>query len=174
MATLELQGALAGAMATVQAKKNVIEGRGGRWTGHITMERGAALQVPLPPRYTSMSEDEIVGAITRAREVLGERLVILGHHYQREEVIRWADFRGDSFKLCKDAAARPDAEFIIFCGVHFMAESADILTAPGQTVIRPDLHAGCSMADMADIDQVEEAWASLLEACGGQRVIRIT
>jgi len=89
----------------------------------------------------------------------------LGHHYQREEVIRWADYRGDSFKLCKDAAARPEAEFIVFCGVHFMAESADILSGPHQQVILPDLHAGCSMADMADIDQVEEAWDALLAAC---------
>jgi len=101
-------------------------------------------------------------------------LVILGHHYQREEVIRWADFRGDSFKLCKDAAACPDAEYIIFCGVHFMAESADILSAPHQKVILPDLHAGCSMADMADIDQVEEAWDALTEICGDQKIIPIT
>jgi quinolinate synthase len=107
MATLELQGVLA--TAQEKATKNVVMERGGKWTGHISMERGAQLQVPLPPRYTEMSEDEIVGAITRAREVLGDRLVILGHHYQREEVIRWADFRGDSFKLCKDAAAKPEA-----------------------------------------------------------------
>jgi quinolinate synthase len=130
--------------------------------------------VPLPSKYTQMTPDEIVMGITRAREILGSRLVVLGHHYQREEVIRWADFRGDSFKLCKDAAASPEAEFIIFCGVHFMAESADILSAPHQKVILPDLHAGCSMADMADIDQVEEAWEAMQAACAGQKIIPIT
>ncbi|RYX81187.1 quinolinate synthase NadA [bacterium] len=138
------------------------------------MERGAQLQVPLPEKYTRLSPDEIIQLIGEARAKLGTRLVILGHHYQREEVIRWADFRGDSFKLCKDAAARPEAEFLIFCGVHFMAESADILSAPHQKVILPDLHAGCSMADMADIDQVEEAWEALTEACDGQKIIPIT
>ncbi|MDQ3815198.1 MAG: quinolinate synthase NadA [Armatimonadota bacterium] len=138
------------------------------------MARGAQLQASLPPRYTELSPEEIAIAIARAKERLGSKLVILGHHYQREEVIRWADFRGDSFKLCKDAAARPDAEYIVFCGVHFMAESADILSAPHQKVILPDLHAGCSMADMADIDQVEEAWDVLQEACAGQRIIPIT
>ena len=167
MATLELQGTL----KTAQEK---IVQRDGGWIGHITMQSGAQLQLPLPPKYTAMSADEIAIAIARARERLGSKLVILGHHYQREEVIRWADFRGDSFKLCKDAAARPDAEWIIFCGVHFMAESADILSAPHQKVILPDLHAGCSMADMADIDQVEEAWETLMEACAGQKIIPIT
>ena len=167
MATLELQGAL----KTAQEK---IVQRDGGWIGHITMQSGAQLQLPLPPKYIEMSADEIAIEIARAKERLGSKLVILGHHYQREEVIRWADFRGDSFKLCKDAAARPDAEWIIFCGVHFMAESADILSAPHQKVILPDLHAGCSMADMADIDQVEEAWETLMEACAGQKIIPIT
>src|SRR4028118_550529 len=142
--------------------------------GHIPMTSGAVVQGPLPERYTAMTPDEIEIGIARARERLGSRVVILGHHYQREEVIKWADFRGDSFKLCRDAAARPDAEYIIFCGVHFMAEAADILSAPHQKVILPDLHAGCSMADMADIDQVEEAWDNLLEACAGQKIIPIT
>ena len=167
MATIQLQGALNTAFGKVTQQE-------GAWTGHITMESGAQLQVPLPPKYEKMSPDELAIGIARAKEILGSRLVILGHHYQREEVIRWADFRGDSFKLCKDAAARPEAGYIIFCGVHFMAESADILSAPHQKVILPDLHAGCSMADMADIDQVEEAWDSLLEACEGQRIIPIT
>lgn len=144
------------------------------YTGHITKTVGANLQVPIPPRYVEMSENERNAAINAAREKLGSRLVILGHHYQRADVIRWADFRGDSFKLCKDASARPEAEYIIFCGVHFMAEAADILSAPHQKVILPDLHAGCSMADMADIDQVEEAWESLTEACAGQTIIPIT
>jgi len=168
MATLQLQGELNEVFNKVHRTDE------GGWTGHITMTSGAELQVPLPQRYLDMSPDEIAIHIARAKERLGSRLVVLGHHYQREEVIRWADFRGDSFKLCKDAAARPEAEFIIFCGVHFMAESADILSAPHQKVILPDLHAGCSMADMADIDQVEEAWDSLLEASAGQRIIPIT
>lgn len=167
MATLQLQGNLARTFEKVHHKE-------GAWSGPITMESGAQLQVPLPLKYTEMSPDEIAVGIARAKEILGSKLVILGHHYQREEVIRWADFRGDSFKLCKDAAARPDAEYIIFCGVHFMAESADILSAPHQKVILPDLHAGCSMADMADIDQVEEAWDNLLEVCAGQKIIPIT
>ncbi len=167
MATLQLQGELATAFRGVRSTEN-------GFTGHISMEYGAQLQVPLPEKYNQMSPDEIVERITEARAKLGTRLVILGHHYQRQEVIRWADFRGDSFKLCKDAAARPEAEFLIFCGVHFMAESADILSAPHQKVILPDLHAGCSMADMADIDQVEEAWDALTEACVGQKIIPIT
>ena len=167
MATVQLQGELGRAFKVNQP-------HAGAWSGQITMASGAELQVPLPQRYLTMSPEEIVIAIARAKERLGSRVVILGHHYQREEVIRWADFRGDSFKLCKDAAARPDAEYIIFCGVHFMAESADILSAPHQKVILPDLHAGCSMADMADIDQVEEAWDALQEVCAGQKIIPIT
>jgi quinolinate synthase len=144
------------------------------YTGHITKAAGAQLQVPIPQRYVEMSEDERRDAIRAAREKLGSRLVILGHHYQRADVIEWADLQGDSFKLCKDASARPEAEYIIFCGVHFMAEAADILSAPHQKVILPDLHAGCSMADMADIDQVEEAWEALADICPGQTIIPIT
>ena len=168
MATLELQGDLKTTFNKLHQSES------GAWVGHITEATGALLQPPLPQRYLDMSADELSIAIARAKEILGSKLVVLGHHYQREEVIRWADFRGDSFKLCKDAAASPDAEWIIFCGVHFMAESADILSAPHQKVILPDLHAGCSMADMADIDQVEEAWDSLLEVCVGQKLIPIT
>jgi len=96
-----------------------------------------------------------------AKESLGERVFILGHHYQRDEVIQFADVTGDSFKLARDAAGRPEAEFIVFCGVHFMAESADILTSDHQRVILPDMAAGCSMADMANINQVDDAWAQL-------------
>ena len=99
----------------------------------------------------------------RAKATLGARVLILGHHYQRDEVMRWADARGDSFGLSRIAADRRDAEFIVFCGVHFMAESADILTGAHQQVILPDLNAGCSMADMADIDAVEEAWEDLAD-----------
>src|SRR5690606_4135140 len=92
---------------------------------------------------------------------LGSRAFVLGHHYQRDEVIDFADVTGDSFKLAREAAARPEAEYVLFCGVHFMAESADILTSDAQQVVLPDLAAGCSMADMAEIGQVEEAWAVL-------------
>jgi quinolinate synthase len=168
MATLQLQGSLN------EVFQKVHQPESGAWAGHITMESGAQLQLPLPPKYEAMSPEELAIEIAAAKQKLGDKCVILGHHYQREEVIRWADFRGDSFKLCKDAAACPNAEYIIFCGVHFMAESADILSAPHQKVILPDLHAGCSMADMADIDQVEEAWDALQEACAGIRIIPIT
>ena len=99
-----------------------------------------------------------------AKNALGSRVFVLGHHYQRDEVIQFADVTGDSFKLAQDAAARPDAEFIVFCGVHFMAETADILTGPEQKVILPDLAAGCSMADMAGLAQVEDAWDTLADA----------
>ncbi|MBI4465867.1 MAG: quinolinate synthase NadA [Acidobacteria bacterium] len=108
-----------------------------------------------------------------AKESLGERVVILGHHYQRDEVVKFADFRGDSLKLSQQAAAQTRAQFIVFCGVHFMAESADILRQPYQQVILPDLNAGCSLADMADIGQVEDCWAAL-EAVGGLRVLPVT
>lgn len=99
-----------------------------------------------------------------AKEQLGDRVFVLGHHYQRDEVIEFADVTGDSFKLARDAAARPEAEYIVFCGVHFMAESADILTSPAQQVVLPDLAAGCSMADMATAEQVAECWDVLTEA----------
>ncbi len=102
------------------------------------------------------------------------RVFILGHHYQRDEVMAWADARGDSFGLSRTAAAKDDAEFIVFCGVHFMAESADILTAPHQQVLLPDLNAGCSMADMADIDAVEEAWDALGRVSDVERIVPIT
>ena len=99
---------------------------------------------------------------------------MLGHHYQRDEVIEFADVTGDSFKLARDAAARPEAEFIVFCGVHFMAESADILTAPEQKVVLPDLAAGCSMADMARLAQVEDAWDALTDAGIAEIVVPVT
>ena len=99
---------------------------------------------------------------------------MLGHHYQRDEVIQFADVTGDSFKLASEAAARPDAEFIVFCGVHFMAESADILTSPEQKVILPDLAAGCSMADMARLRQVEDAWTAMQEAGIADDVVPVT
>ncbi len=124
-------------------------------------EKGVECPGELPPA----SDADLVAQVRAAKEQLGDRLFILGHHYQRDEVIQFADVTGDSFKLAQQAAARPEAEFIVFCGVHFMAESADILTAEHQQVILPDLAAGCSMADMANIKQVEESWR-VIEAAG--------
>jgi quinolinate synthase len=118
---------------------------------------------PLPETYLRLSDDEMDARIAAAKHTLGERLVILGHHYQRDEVIKFADFTGDSLKLARAAASRGKAEFIVFCGVHFMAESADILCAPHQKVVLPDLAAGCSMADMAAGDQLDICWRELKE-----------
>src|SRR2546428_4774251 len=132
------------------------------------------LQSPLPERYTSAAPEELSAWIGAARARLGDRAFILGHHYQRDDVMRWADARGDSYRLSVLAQQRPEAEYIIFCGVHFMAESADVLTAPHQQVILPDLNAGCSMADMADLDEVEEAWESLAQVVDIQGVVPIT
>ena len=120
----------------------------------------------IPQYYAEMSGEELDQRISAARAALGERLVILGHHYQRDEIIKYADFRGDSFKLAQLAAARPQADYIVFCGVHFMAESADILSGPHQQVILPNPAAGCSMADMANIAEVEECWEMLLDILG--------
>lgn len=132
-------------------------------------------QEPLPQEYVSLSDEELDARILAVKEMLGKRLVILGHHYQRDEIIKHADFRGDSYKLAKNAAAAPDAEFIVFCGVHFMAESADILTPPSQKVILPNLAAGCSMADMANLFQVRNAWKQIHEIIGDtQTVVPVT
>ena len=120
-------------------------------------------QKRIPREYFKMPAEERDAKIRALREELGDRLVILGHHYQRDEVIQFADFRGDSWKLSKQAATRTDAEFILFCGVHFMAESADILSGRDQQVILPNLEAGCSMADMAKIDDVEACWDQLTD-----------
>jgi quinolinate synthase len=119
---------------------------------------------PLPETYVELSEQELDERIARAKAALGSRLVILGHHYQRDEVVKFADYRGDSLRLSQQAASRKEAEYIVFCGVHFMAESADILSADHQTVILPDLNAGCSMADMANLEQVEVCWDELKSA----------
>ncbi len=132
------------------------------------------LQAPLPDRYTLATPDELDSWIATAKAELGERLLILGHHYQRDEVIKWADARGDSFKLARFAADDDRATDIVFCGVHFMAESADVLTGDHQRVILPDLNAGCSMADMADIDQVEECWDALADVTDVDQVVPIT
>jgi quinolinate synthase len=123
-------------------------------------ERGVECPGDLP----SASDPDLVERARRARAGLGDRAFVLGHHYQRDEVIQFADVTGDSFKLAREAAARPAAEYVVFCGVHFMAESADILTADNQQVVLPDLAAGCSMADMARLIQVEDAWARLEDA----------
>jgi quinolinate synthase len=128
---------------------------------------------PLPERYLGLSDEEMDRRITAARAALGRRLVILGHHYQRDEVIKFADYTGDSYKLAGEIAKHPDAEFIVFCGVHFMAESANVLSAPHQQVILPDLAAGCSMADMAEPEQLEMCWADL-EQMGITSVVPVT
>ncbi len=132
------------------------------------------IQRQLPARYTGAAADELSEMIGRAKTALGDRLFILGHHYQRDEVMCWADAHGDSFKLAQLAKARPDAEYIVFCGVHFMAEAADILTTDTQQVVLPDLNAGCSMADMADLEEVEEAWDALAAVTDIGRVVPIT
>src|SRR5262245_25829993 len=131
------------------------------------------LQTILPDCVTRLKDTEIDDRIRTARQKLGRRLVILGHHYQRDEVIKFADVRGDSFKLAQWAANRKEAEYIVFCGVHFMAESADILSADHQTVMLPDMSAGCSMADMAALDQVETCWEDLHRVTSG-KIIPIT
>jgi quinolinate synthase len=133
-----------------------------------------AWQQPLPPIYRELTDAELRLRIESAKEHLGEKLVILGHHYQQDAVIDFADFVGDSFELSRRAAEQKGIEYVVFCGVHFMAESADILTDEKVRVILPDLGAGCSMADMANLDQTLECWAQLEEACPDQVVVPIT
>ena len=127
---------------------------------------GAPRQGELPAAYREADEDQLHERIIAAKAALGDRVVILGHFYQREEVVRHADYVGDSFQLATAAKGRTDAEAIVFCGVHFMAETADLLSQPDQAVILPNLAAGCSMADMADIDQVEDCWEQLADVLG--------
>jgi quinolinate synthase len=136
----------------------------------LNAERGVECLGDLP----AASDPELVARARAAKDALGERVFVLGHHYQRDEVIQFADVTGDSFKLARDAAGRPEAEYVVFCGVHFMAESADILTAPEQTVVLPDLAAGCSMADMARLAQVEDCWDALANAGIAESVVPIT
>jgi quinolinate synthase len=136
----------------------------------LTAERGVECPGDLP----AASDPDLVARARAAKEALGGRVFVLGHHYQRDEVIQFADVTGDSFKLARDAAGRPDAEYIVFCGVHFMAESADILTAPEQIVVLPDLAAGCSMADMARLAQVEDCWDALTDAGVAESVVPVT
>ncbi|BDZ43312.1 quinolinate synthase A [Paraoerskovia sediminicola] len=136
----------------------------------MASERGVECAGELP----APSDPDLVERARAARQALGDRAFVLGHHYQRDEVIDFADVTGDSFKLAREAAARPEAEYIVFCGVHFMAESADILTSDEQQVILPDMAAGCSMADMAEINQVEEAWDVLTDAGVADRTVPVT
>jgi quinolinate synthase len=137
------------------------EREAGNMAQHKPRHAGSERADAIPREYALMDADELDRRIAAARAKLGTRLVILGHHYQRDEVIKYADARGDSFKLAQFAAARPEADYILFCGVHFMAESADILSGAHQTVILPNPAAGCSMADMANIAEVEECWEAL-------------
>ena len=132
------------------------------------------LQSRLPETYVTASADDLARRIEAAKTALGDRVFILGHHYQRDEVMQFADARGDSFRLSVLAQEHPEADYIVFCGVHFMAESADILTGDHQHVVLPDLNAGCSMADMADLDQVEEAWEALGRVTDLEQLVPIT
>ncbi|SCL68897.1 quinolinate synthetase [Micromonospora citrea] len=133
-------------------------------------ERGVECPGDLP----APSDPDLVARAAAAKAALGDKVFVLGHHYQRDEVIQFADVTGDSFKLAREAAARPDAEYIVFCGVHFMAESADILTLNAQKVVLPDLAAGCSMADMAVLSQVETAWDVLTELGIAEQTVPVT
>ena len=134
----------------------------------------AVWQTTLPSIYKQLSDSELRIRIEAAKSALGSRLVILGHHYQQDAAIDFADFTGDSFELSRNAAQQKTAEFVVFCGVHFMAESADILTDEKVKVILPDLGAGCSMADMANIDQTLECWDQLRDVCPGQTIVPTT
>lgn len=144
----------------------------------LLLSRGADLAsergVECPGDLPAASDPGLVERARAARATLGDSVFVLGHHYQRDEVIAFADVTGDSFRLAREAAARPEAQYIIFCGVHFMAESADVLTGPDQQVLLPDLAAGCSMADMAAIDQVEECWDVLADAGVAERTVPVT
>jgi quinolinate synthase len=131
-------------------------------------------QNPLPDKYGQMSDLELRGRIRKAKERLGKKLVILGHHYQQEEIIEQADFTGDSFELARQAAGQQGIQYVVFCGVHFMAESADILTDEKVTVILPDIGAGCSMADMANLEQTVECWEQLQSVADGQPIVPVT
>jgi len=143
-------------------------------TRPLAEERAFAFwQKDIPAEYWGLAAPEIIARIAEARRKLGSRCVVLGHHYQREDIIQFADVRGDSFKLARWAAERPEAEFIVFCGVHFMAEAADILSQPHQKVVLPNLSAGCSMADMADPEDVYACWDELAEA-GISEIVPVT
>lgn len=131
-------------------------------------------QAPLPARYTQAGPEELDAMITAAKDKLGDRVKILGHFYQRDEIVKFADFIGDSFNLAQQAKAHPEAEAFVFCGVHFMAETADILSGADQAVVLPNLNAGCSMADMANLAQVEACFEQLREALPGEAIVPVT
>lgn len=133
-----------------------------------TVPPGSPIQGGLPATYAEASEAELAERIARAKARLGSRVVILGHFYQRDEIVQFADFVGDSFQLARAAKERSDAQAIVFCGVHFMAETADILSGKDQKVILPNLAAGCSMADMANVPDVQSCWAELTEVFDGE------
>ncbi|MCH8065989.1 MAG: quinolinate synthase NadA [Chloroflexi bacterium] len=141
----------------------------------LTEERSFGFwQQDIPEPYAALEPQEIIERIRVARQRLGARCIVLGHHYQREDIIQFADFKGDSFKLARWAAEHTEAEFIVFCGVHFMAEAADILSAPHQQVVLPNMAAGCSMADMADPEDVYACWEELEEAGIAQETTPVT
>jgi quinolinate synthase len=164
------------------AEKNVIPTLGGIGceadaieTTPLSSERSFAYwQQDIPREYWDLDAKTLTARIAEARRKLGERLIVLGHHYQREDIIAFADLRGDSFKLAQFAAEHPESEYIVFCGVHFMAEAADILSAPHQKVMLPNMAAGCSMADMADPDDVYSAWTEMEELGIAQDTLPIT
>lgn len=143
---------------------DLVPGYGPGASEHDVIPQPISRPGQLPAEYQTMSAEQLHARIRAAKAELGDKLVILGHYYQRDEVVQYADFVGDSFQLANAALTRPEAQAIVFCGVHFMAETADILSRPDQTVILPNLAAGCSMADMADEDSVESAWEQLMEA----------
>jgi quinolinate synthase len=157
-----------GGMTTAQTGTQSRPGGGTVDLPLLTLGRGkdpySERGVDCPGALPEPSDPTLVARARAAKEALGDRVFVLGHHYQRDEVIQFADVTGDSFKLARDAAGRPEADYVVFCGVHFMAESADILTADHQKVVLPDLAAGCSMADMARLPQVEDAWEALADA----------
>ena len=142
------------------------EGYGPGASQHDVVPAGSPTQPAIPQRYRDASPEELDAMIRAAKQTLGDRVVVMGHFYQRDEIVAHADFIGDSFQLAQQAKAHPEAEAIVFCGVHFMAETADILSTDEQTVVLPNPAAGCSMADMADEDSVEECWADLLDVLG--------
>ena len=165
------EGAVCEESSDAQTLPSLVEWRAsaaGALATHRPRHAGAERADQIPREYALMSQAELDERIARARATLGERLVILGHHYQRDEIIKYADARGDSFKLAQFAATKKEADYIVFCGVHFMAESADILSEERQRVILPNPAAGCSMADMANIAEVEELWEILDDLYRGE------
>jgi quinolinate synthase len=161
-------GACSTALATAPWEIDTLPTYGPGASEHDAIPAGAPRQGILPAEYRNASPADLDLRIRAAKHSLGERLVLLGHFYQRDAIVQYADLIGDSFQLAQAAKTRPNAEAIVFCGVHFMAETADMLSRPDQAVILPNLAAGCSMADMADLDSVEDCWEELAELFGEQ------